>query len=171
MQVKKCLLKIWGVLAMDEKKAELIGDKIVSIFPLVKRRLLKSSEDHFHSYISNLEYRVLSMLSCSGSMPMTEVGERLCASKPHTSSLINRLVADGLVERRWDKKDRRIINVAITKKGINSLSATRKIIKDDIKKNISELSDKDIKSLNDSLDNIKNILLKLEEGGKQCINK
>ncbi len=156
---------------MDEKKAEAIGDKIVSIFPIVKRRLLKSNEDHFHAYVFNLEYRVLSMLSCAGPMSMNEVGKKLCASKPHTSSLINRLVEAGFVERKQAPNDRRIINVGITKKGIIALSNHKKSIKDDIKKNISDLSDKDINILNESLDNMKKILLKLEEGEKQCTNK
>jgi DNA-binding MarR family transcriptional regulator len=148
---------------MDAGQAELLGDRIVSLFPLVRRRLLPSREEHEHLHVSNLWHRVLGMLQYSGVLPMSEIGRRLCVSKPHMTSLINLMVKEGLVKRQPDDNDRRIINIMITRKGCSFLAGSRKKLKENIKKNLSSLSNADIKLLADSLESIRKVLSKLEE--------
>ena len=149
---------------MDVSQAELIGDKIISLFPLVRRSLLHFTDDHPH--ISNLWHRVLGMLNYCGALPTSEIAKKLCISKPHMTSLMNSMINERLVKRQPDKNDRRIINITITKKGCAYLQNSKKILKESIKKNLSELSDSDVKLLADSLENIRKTLSKLDEKQK-----
>jgi DNA-binding MarR family transcriptional regulator len=148
---------------MDVSQAELIGDKIISLFPLVRRRLLPSREEHAHGHTSHLWFRVLGMLQHSGILPVSEIGRRLCISKPHMTSLINIMVKQSLVKRQPDKADRRIINIMITGKGCSFMGESRKMLKENIKKNLSSLSSEDVRLLASSLENIRKVLLKLDE--------
>ena len=151
---------------MDASQAELIGDKIISLFPLVRRRLLPSRDEHAHSHASHLWIRVLGMLQHLGILPVSEIGRRLCISKPHMTSLINMMAEQGLVKRQPDKIDRRIINIMITSKGCSFMDESRKMLKENIKKNLSSLSNSDVQLLASSLENIRKVLLKLDEKQK-----
>jgi DNA-binding MarR family transcriptional regulator len=148
---------------MDAVQAELIGDKVISLFPLVRRKLLPHKTEHSSVPIHNLWYAVLGMLQHSKVLSMSELGGRLGISKPHMSSLIDIMVKTSLVSRQPDKNDRRIIHIAITNKGSTFLNDSRKALKENIKKNLSSLSSSDVKLLADSLENIRRILLKLDE--------
>jgi DNA-binding MarR family transcriptional regulator len=151
---------------MDAEQAELIGDKVISLFPLVRRKLLPHRAAHSHVPVHNLWYAVLGIMMHSGVLPMSELGRRLGISKPHMTSLIDVMVNEGLVKRQPDKKDRRIINIIITKKGCAFLHNSRKMLKENLKKNLSSLSSSDCELLANSLENIRKILLKLDEKQK-----
>jgi len=151
---------------MDAEQADIIGDRVISLFPLVRRKLLPQRDKHSHVPMHNLWYAVLGILMHSGVLPMSELGRRLGLSKPHMTSLIDVMVNEGLVKRQPDKKDRRIINIIITKKGCAFLHNSRKMLKENLKKNLSSLSSSDCELLANSLENIRKILLKLDEKQK-----
>ena len=54
--------------------------------------------------------------------PRGEITKRMVEPAPDVTRLIDRLVADGLVERFISKEDRRLSMSGITKKGINLLT-------------------------------------------------
>lgn len=153
---------------MKDKKAEQIGDEVISLFPLLYGRLLRPRDKDSHLKQSKLKYRIrtLGMLNCSGALPMSELGKRLAVSKPHATSLINRFIKEKLVERVADKNDRRKVNISITSKGRSVLSRGRRLMKEDIKKNLSDLDKKDIELLYVSLTNMKKVMLKINGGKK-----
>ena len=151
---------------MDAEQADMIGDRVISLFPLVRRKLLPNRAAHSRIPVHNLWYAVLGMLQHSGILPMSEIGRRLGLSKPHMTSLIDAMVNEGLVKRQPDDKDRRIINIIITKKGCTFLHNSRKMLKENLKKNLSSLSSSDCELLANSLENIRKVLLKLDEKQK-----
>ena len=94
---------------------------------------------------------------------MSKIGNRIHISKSNMTSLIDKLAEKGLVERIPDKNDRRVINITITDKGNNLLKDWREKSNNEIKKNLSNLSEEDLEKLYDSVENIKDILTKLKE--------
>ena len=48
---------------------------------------------------------------------MSEIGCKLSIPKPHTTVLVDRLIQEGLAERSYDERDRRIINIRLTNEG------------------------------------------------------
>lgn len=95
---------------------------------------------------------------------MSEIGSRLYISRPYMTRLADQMIADGLVERRPDPDDRRVIKLAITEKGKKYLRQSITWFKNDLKKNLSGLSDSDIGKLCTALEDTYRILSSLQAG-------
>lgn len=69
--------------------------------------------------ITFARYEVLRLLSfsSSGSLPLSKIGERLMVHPTSVTNLIDRLVADGLVDRNIDPSDRRRALASLTSVG------------------------------------------------------
>ncbi len=93
---------------------------------------------------------------------MSAIGKQLFIAKQNMTKLIDRLMNDGLVDRKNDAADRRIINIIITEKGREFLKEKKQGLKRIVGENISKLSDADIESLDSFLRVIRTIVLKLE---------
>ena len=114
---------------MSRKKAitpadiEAISQNIITVMPLLRKHLL-------HMDLPKNEYgiplscmQVLSMLSQTGSMSMSELSNRLSIAKPNVTTMLDRLVEDRLVERIRDIEDRRVVNITISATGREKLAA------------------------------------------------
>jgi DNA-binding MarR family transcriptional regulator len=69
--------------------------------------------------ITFARYEVLRLLSfsSSGSLPLSKIGERLMVHPTSVTNVIDRLVADGLVDRNVDPSDRRRALASLTPAG------------------------------------------------------
>jgi DNA-binding MarR family transcriptional regulator len=63
------------------------------------------------------QVRVLFELVESGDRPAGELAEALSVAPPTVTGLTDRLVKQGLVERREDPRDRRVVRLALTEEG------------------------------------------------------
>lgn len=74
--------------------------------------------------ITFARYEVLRLLSFSsaGSLPLAKIGERLMVHPTSVTNLIDRLVADDLVDRRADEHDRRRVLASLTAPGTQVLA-------------------------------------------------
>jgi DNA-binding MarR family transcriptional regulator len=73
--------------------------------------------------LSTSLFNVLRILRGSHPTPLTcgEIGERTIARDPDVTRLVDQLIARDLVARTRSEKDRRIVEVNITKKGLDLL--------------------------------------------------
>ena len=145
---------------MNEEKLNKMVDDIYLLFPLFRKKLFKRGSNK--GYIPRSYYHVLKVLQKRGELPMSKIGSRIHISKSNMTSLIDKLAEKGFVERIPDKNDRRVIKIAMTDKGNNLLRDWREKSNIEIKKNLSTLSNEDLEKLYDSVENIKEILMKLE---------
>jgi DNA-binding MarR family transcriptional regulator len=67
--------------------------------------------------LTSTQYVVLIRLWEEDGIPLTQLGELLCLDNPTTTGIVDRMERDGLVERRRDGDDRRVVNVYVTDKG------------------------------------------------------
>jgi|GEM_PF-1573460 len=69
--------------------------------------------------ISEVQFQVLYLLhiSCDNSIKMSALGDRLEMARSGVTILVDRMALVGLVKRRPDPEDRRIINITVTEKG------------------------------------------------------
>jgi len=147
---------------MDEEKLNRMVDNLYVLFPLFRKKLFKHKRKLKNGHMPRSYYHVLGILKKRGELPMSEIGRRVHISKSNMTSLIDKLVEEELVERLPDKKDRRVINIAITNKGNGLLLNWRKYSNNEIRKNLSGLSDEDLEKFFESVENIKDILNKIE---------
>src|SRR5690606_30112690 len=106
-------------------------------------------------------YQILGILVTSGSLPTSEIGKMLYISKPNMTPLIDKLVDDNMVKRVRSDKDRRIVYIEITEEGESFLWDARKVVEENIRENLLNLNDNDLKILNESLENIKRLVMKI----------
>ena len=148
---------------MDEERLNQITEEMYLLFPLFKHKLFKhrkrlKQKDLPHSY-----FHVLKVLKTRGPLPMSEIGRRVCISKSNMTSLIDKLVENGLAERMPDKNDRRVINIAITKKGNDIIKEWHVHSSQDIKRKLSSIPDEDLETFHESIKNIRTILKNMDD--------
>jgi len=146
---------------MDEERLNQMVDDIYLFFPLFKKKLFKHKKKLKQNRMSHSYYHILKVLEKRGELPMSEIGRMVYISKSNMTSLIDKLVENKLAERLPDKNDRRVINIALTKEGNELLNEWRKHSNNEIKMNLSTLSEEDLKKLSESVKNIKEILNKM----------
>lgn len=131
--------------------------RLIGIFQIMRNRQAAGAGEHrpFDPH-----YLILCFLVREG-LPISEIGKRLHRSRPNMTALIDRLIEEGKVRREHDEKDRRVVNIVITDRGRHYLEERRRIIRDNIKRNISALSRRDQEIFCDSLENVTSIAGKM----------
>lgn len=70
------------------------------------------------------QFQVLRILEAADEpLPQGTIGEHLMVSRANLSSLIDRMVAGGLVKRRSTRRDRRVVLIVLTDRGRSVLRA------------------------------------------------
>jgi DNA-binding MarR family transcriptional regulator len=158
---------------MDDLKIQKFTNNIILLFPIYHKNLIKSHDQCSLITPFNPKFRILGMLMFYGAMPMSMISKKLCVSKPSITALINKLVAEKMVERIYEKDDRRIIKINLTEKGKHYLIKSRDETKQTIKNNLSELSATDFNKLFKASEEMIRILSKLnhEEDISKVMNK
>lgn len=146
---------------MEKKHADEISESALLLFPLLKRLFTGDPSDPALASLRNQTYHILRILETRGSLPVSAIGKQLLIAKQNMTTLIDRLVNDGLVDRKNDDADRRITNIIITEKGREFLKEKRLGLKKIVGENLSKLSDEDIESLHSVFGVIRTIVHKL----------
>ena len=146
----------------DDKKLESIADNVFSSFHLLFRRIARE-ETTQSTRIFDPSRFVLAAVMKHGPIPMSEIGKRMDVSKPYMTVLVDKLIREGLVERIPDKNDRRVINVAITKSGRDTLKVFRRNARKTVMENLSSLTSDDVSALHESLKTIRDIASRLDK--------
>jgi len=98
-------------------------------------------------------------------LTMTQLGNLLYRSKPNMTTIIDKLITEGLVSRLPDEKDRRIIRIMITDKGKNMIKAKKLEMGKALRANMTTLDDEDLAIIGVKLGEINLIMQKA--GDKQ----
>ena len=119
---------------MKEKQMEEISLSALLLFPLLKRLFNGDPGDPALASLRNQTYQILRILERGGPLPVSAIGRQLLIAKQNMTTLIDRLMNDGLVERRSHATDRRVTNIFITEKGIQFLKESMLDLKKIVKK-------------------------------------
>ena len=147
---------------MKEQQADEISESALLLFPLLKRLFNGDPRSPALASLKNQTYHILRILEIKGPLPVSAIGTQLFIAKQNMTTLIDRLMDDGLVERKNDASDRRIVNIVITEKGRRFLRERRLGLKNVVRENLSKLSDEDIESLHSAFRAIRTIVYKLQ---------
>ena len=109
-------------------------------------------------------YRILKLLEGNKHLYVTEFVDVLSITKPQMTSLIDKLIKMGYVNRTNDLDDRRKIYISLTKEGENITSKIKNAIDNQIDKHLIKLSQTELEAL-------KNGLLILQKLCSNCNNK
>jgi len=83
------------------------------------------------------------------------IGERMVHHDPDLTRLLDRLEAQGLVEKTRDTEDRRVLNVRITRGGITRVEAASKAVQEPITRALGPLGPRKLGVLADLLEQVR----------------
>lgn len=99
--------------AVDDRTHEIIE----ALAPLLaQHRQRMAARCHTHG-VSLLGFQVLALLEMHAPMPMGHLAEKLDVALPNATGLVNRMEERGLIMRRDDPADRRVVLVELTAAG------------------------------------------------------
>lgn len=102
------------------------------------------------------QYNILRILRGEGKpLPILEIATRTVTVVPGITGLIDRLEHAGFVRRERCEKDRRVIYVALTKEGVNSLADLDQPLLALHEKLMGHLSQAELKELNRLLEKVR----------------
>jgi DNA-binding MarR family transcriptional regulator len=140
---------------------EQIATVWIGMLPLLQKKMPRGDGSTGNKLAFNSQSYVLMLLQNQKAMPVSEIGKQLMISPSNTTPLIDKLINERLVVRRPDKSDRRVINVAITGRGLERLDELYRANADIFKSKLSHLSDDDLNLLLLSLQNLLKIAAKV----------
>lgn len=135
-------------------------ENLISIHPLLSKSFTKSIRTKTNLNPGSLY--VLGVLRRHDILSMSEIGCKLSMPKPHVTSLVDKLIAEDMVERLLDPKDRRIVNIRITEKGIADFNAIKLQISQELRSKLEKLSAEKLDILAEASQQIKEILIEME---------
>lgn len=160
---------------MDDKKIDQVADLILSYVYNIQSKMINSSNE-LTNYLASISekfcsngkasiphshVRVIAFLSENKATSISEIAKNLNISKPNMTPIIDNLIKFNLVERIPDENDRRVIRIELTDYAHEIIHNFHKHYKNSISPALKKLSDSDINSLCDSINNISRIVSKL----------
>jgi len=135
------------------------SEEITAILPYIIRGILKRQTDALkQGTITISQYLMLDLLNTHNLLKMKDIAHELNISLPAATGLINRLYSIKMVERIYDKNDRRVIYVKVTAKGKNTIEKIGQQRQRAIKDIFSKLTEKERKDYLKILKKLKVIL-------------
>ena len=101
---------------MTKLKVDIIAENLMAIHPLLYKSISKPLRTK--SSITPGGMFVMESLKRRGMLSMSDIGKCLSMPKPHITVIVDKLIDEGYVVRQNDPKDRRIINISLTDKGL-----------------------------------------------------
>lgn len=130
------------------------------IFKEVRRKLLRTVMIDMD--ISPIHFGIMKLLYDAGTLHVAEIGERQHIARPQMTHLLDKLAELGIIERRTDTADRRMVNVMLTEKGRATFEGHDKSVRKAMKDTLSCLTDKELDDLSESLRKVRDLLSKLQ---------
>ena len=131
-------------------------ENLISIHPLLSKSFSRSIRSKTNLNPGSLY--VLGVLTTHGMLSMSEIGCKLSMPKSHITGLVDKLIAEELVERLYDPKDRRIVNVHITEKGAADFNSIKHEISQELRLKLQKLDANTLQVLAESSQHVKDIL-------------
>lgn len=148
---------------MDPALVESVSQSIFNVMPLLRKRLFHMDVIQSEHGIPLSHVQVLSMLSESGSMSVSEISQRLGIAKPNITPLVDRLIEDKLVDRVRDTQDRRVVNVIILDAGREKLDIIRATVGEQVQEWAQNISAADFRELADAMQSLTRILSQVQK--------
>ncbi|MFT3751379.1 MAG: MarR family transcriptional regulator [Paludibacter sp.] len=141
---------------ISEVSIDKIIENLIHIHPLLSKGLTRSIRAKTNLNPGSLF--VIGVLSKHNMLSMSEIGCKLSMPKPHVTAQIDKLIAEGMVERLFDPNDRRIINIKMTEKGKEDFKAIKAELSRDLRERIEKLEEQKMITLFESTQQVRNIL-------------
>lgn len=135
-------------------------EQIFHLIPLLDKKFQRPLSLHLKPWISPLQVHVLTVLAAKKAT-MTELAAEIPMSKQQMTPIVDKLFAEGLVQREYDEVDRRIIRISITEPGLKMRETVKEKALDILADKLDYLERRDLERLNKTLTELHRIIDKL----------
>lgn len=148
---------------MNGELLEEVASNLLFINPVLYKGIIRISKNKFNimSCMTPGTMFVLGSLKKCNCLTMSEIGNILSIPKPNVTAIVDKLIASGYVERFADEKDRRIVNIRITEKGLDFFHTVRAGIADELKTILKILTEEELLDFLESTGKVKKLLHKV----------
>jgi DNA-binding MarR family transcriptional regulator len=136
--------------------------EVLDVVPMVTRVIRAELRKYGAREMSVPQYRSLAFVYRNEGTSLSEVGDHIGSTLPTMSSLVDGLVARGLVSRRTDSEDRRRMTLTLTEAGRARLESARAATLANLEERLRQLSASDRATITLAM----RILSELFAGGK-----
>lgn len=137
-----------------------IMDSMIHLPPVFAKKLMKADLGGIDPGLSRLHFAIMGVLS-GGTLPVSELAKTLMITKPQMTHLVEQLVKKNVIERQPDARDRRVIHLALTEKGLALRDAVQQKVEENIREVLAGLSTEELKSMAEALETLRKIGAKL----------
>lgn len=149
---------------MKSHLLESISEGLLGLFPLIRKKLMKGAPVPSSSLpLSNSNYHVLFLMHEMRHSTVSELSKQLNISRPNMTPLLDKLVKYDLVSRKPSETDRRVVEVEITRQGDELVREIGERLMLEIRERLARLQEKDLERMYSCLNELKTILLKLDQ--------
>lgn len=141
---------------MNEELMHALSESAMQLRLMMATQFIRPMKEMDRNSLPPGYHHVLHCLVMNHGKPvsMTVLSQSAWVSKPNLTNLVNRLCQEGLVERRQDPKDRRVITIALTEKGISFLQRQKLDLMEFMKARLSTLETAELKKAKDAMDQL-----------------
>ena len=139
-----------------------IPENLLDLLVLIHNKLLNPNLMVKGSIIPPSHMKVIFYLSKRKTMSVSNVAKCLDISKPNMTPIIDKLIAEGFVNRYNDPDDRRKINIELTEKAYSFIEDKKLEMKSILVEKISYLNEEDLIKLVSIINDMTEIISKLE---------
>ena len=141
---------------MTQLKIDLIAENLIAIHPLLHKCISKPLRQQSSVTLGGIF--VMSSLKQHGTLSMSDIGKCNSMPKPHITLIVDKLIEEGYVERQSDPKDRRIVNILLSEKGITDFEILKQAMSENLKSKLLLLEDDELEILSSATRKVKEIL-------------
>lgn len=139
-----------------ENEITSIAENLSHVVPILGRIFIKGLRSKTN--IAPQTLQTMGALWHHGKLTMSGIGQHLSVPKPHVTTLVDRLIAEEMVERLNDEHDRRIIYIQLTEKGRERFREIKKMMTESLRSSLSLVDKEKLHKLNESAIYINEIL-------------
>jgi len=144
---------------MIKLKIDQIAENLITIHPLLYKSISRPMRNQ--SSITPGGMFVLGSLKRYGILSMSDIGKCLSMPKPHITVIVDKLIEEGYVERQSDPKDRRIVNILLSDKGMADFEKIKQTVSENLKSKLVVLNEEELEQLSAASQKVKEILISI----------
>lgn len=137
------------------------GD-FLALLAYMRDEFFRPFEQKTRSRLSHVQHFAVSTLYRKGSMSMSELACEMQISKQQLTPLVNKLIGQGLLAKKEDEKDRRIVRIEVTEQARKMVGELFVEIKLDLVAKLRALPGEELDELGQMLKKIQEILKHVE---------
>lgn len=130
-----------------EPDATRAASELMEAMPAIMQFVRAELQSHPEPSLSVSQFRVLAFLSRNPDASLSDVAEHSAITRATASSLVDRLVQRGLIDRQDDPAERRHIMLKLTLAGHDLLAEMRGSIRQTLAERLSELTPEEVQQV------------------------